>query len=133
MPKHKAVVLDGHTLNPGDLSWSALEELVALEVHDRTPESQVLARAKGAALLYTNKTPLRAAALQQLPEAKYIGVLATGYNLEDVKAAADPGATVSHIPTSGTASAAQHVCALLLELCQRAGLHSYIGLAGQWP
>src|SRR5258708_36634890 len=103
MPKHKAVVLDGHTLNPGDLSWSALEELVALEVHDRTPESQVIARAKGSALLYTNKTPLRAAALHQLPEATYIGVRPTSYNNVEMKAAADLVSRASKIPTTGTA------------------------------
>lgn len=132
MTKQKAVVLDGYTLNPGDLSWAAMEALVNLDVHDRTPEAQVVEKAGKANLLLTNKTPLRARTLAQLPDVTYIGVLATGYNIVDVKAARERGITVTNIPTYGTASVAQHVFALLLELCHHVGLHGESVRAGEW-
>ncbi len=128
----KIVVLDGYTLNPGDLSWKGLEALGTLEVHERTEAALVAQRAQGADLLLTNKTPLPADVLEQLKGLRYIGVLATGYNVVDVKAARELGIPVSNIPTYGTASVAQFAVALLLELCQHVGLHSDAVRAGEW-
>src|SRR5258708_8123630 len=128
----KIVVLDGYCLNPGDLSWDALRAFGDVEVYDRTPADEVEARAKGAALVLTNKTPLPAEVLAQLPELRYIGVLATGYNVVDVATASAQGITVCNIPTYGTASVAQFVFALLLELCHRVGMHSDAVRAGEW-
>lgn len=128
----KLVVLDGYCLNPGDLSWDALRKLVDVEVHDRTPAAQVRERVGDAAMVMTNKTPLTAETMAALPNLKYIGVLATGYNIVDVAAAKQHGVVVSNIPTYGTASVAQHVFALLLELCHRVGMHSEAVRAGEW-
>ncbi len=128
----KLCVLDGYCLNPGDLSWSALEELVDVTVHERTPAESVVARASGAQLVMTNKTPLSRETLAQLPELRYIGVLATGYNIVDVAAAKERGVVVTNIPTYGTMSVAQHAIALLLELCIQAGEHSRHAKAGGW-
>ncbi|HBY64162.1 MAG TPA: glycerate dehydrogenase [Solibacterales bacterium] len=120
----KAIVLDGHALNPGDLSWRALEELVDLAVHPRTAADEILTRAAGAAIVLTNKTPLRENTLRELPELKYIGVLATGYDVVDSAAARALGIAVTNVPTYGTDSVAQFVFALLLELCHRVQRHS---------
>lgn len=128
----KIVVLDGHCLNPGDLSWDDLRSLGDLTVHERTPESEVVERAAGATAVFTNKTPLSAAAQAQLPDLKYIGVLATGYNIVDVVAAKANGIVVSNIPTYGTHSVAQMTMALLLELCHHVGLHSEAVRKGEW-
>lgn len=128
----KIVVLDGYALNPGDLSWDALKEVGTIEVHDRTKEEDVVGRAKGATAVLTNKTPLSAASLSQLPDLKYIGVLATGYNIVDTAAARERGVTVTNIPTYGTASVAQFAIALLLELCHHVGLHGEAVRNGEW-
>ncbi len=128
----KIVVLDGYALNPGDLSWDALKAIGSVEVHDRTKESDVVTRAQGADAVLTNKTPLSATTLSQLPALKYIGVLATGYNIVDTKAAAERGIVVTNIPTYGTASVAQFAIALLLELCHHVGLHSEAVRNGEW-
>jgi glycerate dehydrogenase len=128
----KIVVLDGYCLNPGDLSWDALRAFGDFEVFDRTPADEVEERAKGAALVLTNKAPLPAEVLARLPELRYIGVLATGYNIVDVAAANAQGVTVCNIPTYGTASVAQFVFALVLELCHRVGMHSDAVRAGEW-
>lgn len=128
----KIVVLDGYTLNPGDLTWKGLEALGTLEVHERTEAPLVVQRAQGADLLLTNKTPLPAEVLDQLKGLRYIGVLATGYNVVDVKAARELGIPVSNIPTYGTPSVAQFAVALLLELCHHVGLHSDAVRAGEW-
>lgn len=128
----RIVVLDGYALNPGDLSWKSLEQIADVEVHDRTPEDQVVARAAGADAVMTNKTPLSAAALAQLPQLRYIGVLATGYNIVDVAAAKERGIVVTNIPTYGTASVAQFAIALLLELCHHIGIHSESVRQGEW-
>ena len=128
----KIVVLDGYCLNPGDLSWDALGEFGEVVVYDRTTAAEVITRAQGAALVFTNKTPFSAATLAALPELKYIGVLATGYNVVDIAAAAAKGITVTNIPTYGTASVAQFVFALLLELCHNVKLHSDLVRAGEW-
>jgi glycerate dehydrogenase len=128
----KIVVLDGYCVNPGDLSWDALRRLGEVEVFDRTAEREVAGRAAGAAIALTNKTPLTAATLRELPELRYIGVLATGYNVVDVEAARQQGIVVSNIPTYGTASVAQFVFALLLELCHNVRLHADAVRAGEW-
>jgi glycerate dehydrogenase len=128
----KITVLDGYCLNPGDLSWDALGEFGEVEVFDRTPDDQVLARASGAGALLTNKMTLGADRLRQLPELRYVGVLATGYDIVDAGAAKELGIVVTNIPTYGTASVAQFVFALLLELCHRVGMHADAVRAGEW-
>jgi len=128
----KIVVLDGYCLNPGDLNWDALRALGEVELHDRTPAAEAESRARGAAIVLTNKTPLPGAVLERLPDLRYIGVLATGYNIVDVAAAARLGITVTNIPTYGTASVAQFVFALLLEHCHNVKLHSDSVRAGEW-
>ena len=120
----KIVILDGYTENPGDLSWNGFEALGEVTVYDRTPfadgSGEIVRRAKGADILIVNKTPLSAETLAELaPELRYIGVLATGYNVVDTAAAKAQGVPVCNIPTYGTAAVAQFVMALLLELCHR--------------
>ena len=128
----KITVLDGYCLNPGDLSWDALGRIGDVEVFDRTRVEEVLDRAAGAEIVFTNKTPLPGSILQQLPALRYIGVLATGYNIVDVDAARARGIVVANIPTYGTASVAQFVFALLLELCHHVGAHTDAVRAGEW-
>jgi glycerate dehydrogenase len=120
----KIVVLDGYCVNPGDLSWDALRAIGDVEIYDRTPPAEAAGRARGAAIVLLNKTPMPANVLALLPELRYIGVLATGYNIVDVAAARGHGITVTNIPTYGTASVAQFVFALLLELCHNVRLHA---------
>ena len=126
------VILDGYALNPGDLDWGRLQALGDVQVHDRTPESEVVSRAADADIVLTNKTPLSAATIKQLPKLRYIGVLATGYNVVDTDAARARGIPVANIPTYGTASVAQFTIALLLELCHHVGLHSEAVRQGEW-
>ena len=126
------VVLDGYTLNPGDLKWDELQALGACVIHDRTQPQEVVSRAQDAEALFTNKTVLDRAALASLPKLRYIGVLATGYNVVDVKAAREQGIIVANVPTYGTRSVAQHVFALLLELTQHAGHHGRTVQEGRW-
>jgi glycerate dehydrogenase len=126
------VVLDGHTLNPGDLDWSPLERCGSLRVYDRTSPSQVLERAASADILLTNKTPLTAAMIAELPQLRYIGVLATGYNVVDVTAAKLRGIPVTNVPGYSTASVAQHVWALILELANQVAAHATAVRAGAW-
>jgi glycerate dehydrogenase len=128
----KLVVLDGYTLNPGDLNWEGIKKFGDLEVHDRTPESLIVERCQGAEIIFTNKTPLREAVLSQLPELKYIGVLATGYNVVDVDYAKTRGIAVANVPGYGTASVVQMTFALLLELCQHVQSHSDSVRQGDW-
>lgn len=128
----KIVVLDGYCLNPGDLSWDGLRKLGSVEIFDRTMVDEVVQRAAGAAAVFTNKTPLPDYVLRQLPNLKFIGVLATGFNVVDVAAAKQQGIVVSNIPTYGTASVAQFVFALVLELCHNVKLHSDAVRAGEW-
>jgi glycerate dehydrogenase len=128
----KLVVLDGYTLNPGDLSWDGIKKIGNLEVHDRTQESLILERCKGAEIIFTNKTPLRESILSQLPDLKYIGVLATGYNVVDVDYAKTRGIAVANVPGYGTASVVQMTFALLLELCQHVQSHSDSVRKGDW-
>ena len=128
----KLVVLDGYTLNPGDLNWEGIKKFGNLEVHDRTPENQILERCQGAEIVFTNKTPLRESVLAQLPDLKYIGVLATGYNVVDVDYAKSRGIAVANVPGYGTASVVQMTFALLLELCQHVQSHSDSVRKGDW-
>ena len=126
------VVLDGHTLNPGDLSWRELEALGSCTVHDRTPPDRVIERAANADIVLTNKTPLTAGQIAALPNLKYIGVLATGFNIVDVQAARGRGIPVANVPTYGTRSVAQMTLALLLELTQHVGHHAETVRNGRW-
>ncbi len=126
------VVLDGYALNPGDLSWQGLERLGGLKVHDRTPPEAVLERAAGAEVLLTNKTVLSREVIEALPELRYIGVLATGYNVVDIEAARQRGIPVTNIPGYGTRSVAQMVFALLLELTSQVGHHAELVRQGGW-
>ena len=128
----KIVVLDGYALNPGDLSWEPLRSLGDLEVFDRTPPELTVERARGAEAVLTNKTALPAGVLDQLPKLRYIGVLATGYNVIDIEAARRRSIVVSNVPTYGTASVAQFVFALLLEVCHRVPRHSEAVRNGAW-
>src|SRR4029079_15282074 len=113
----KIVVLDGYTLNPGDNSWDPLKRLGELTVHDSTPEDQILSQALGHEIVITNKAALTADTIAKLPDVKFIAVLATGYNVVDIEAAAKRGIAVSNVPIYGTDSVAQFVFAHLLELC----------------
>lgn len=128
----KIVVLDGYCLNPGDLSWDALRELGELEVHDRTPSGELLSRAAGATAVFSNKTPLSAQTLASLPDLRFIGVLATGYNVIDTAAARERGIRVANIPTYGTQSVGQHAIALLLEFTNRVAAHAVASRTGAW-
>jgi glycerate dehydrogenase len=109
----KIVVLDGYALNPGDLSWDGLKGLGELVVYDRTPADKVVERASGAEIVFTNKTPMGEAVLNQLTSLKFIGVLATGYNVIDIEIAKTNGVVVANVPGYGTSSVVQMVFALL--------------------
>lgn len=126
------LVLDGYTLNPGDLTWAALENLGHCTIHDHTPAEEVVARARQAQIVLTNKTELNAATLQALPELQYIAVLATGYNIVDVDAARAQGIPVSNVPTYGTESVAQMTFAHILNLTQHVGHHARTVQDGRW-
>lgn len=128
----KIVVLDGYTLNPGDLDWRPLEALGELTVHDRTEPEQVVSRSDGAEVLLTNKTIISRDHIGQLPDLKYIGVLATGYNIVNVEAAQERGIPVTNVPTYGTESVAQMVFAHLLNLTQHVGDHALAVRDGRW-
>lgn len=126
------VVLDGHTLNPGDNPWTVVEAFGDLTVYDRTGADQIIERARPADIILTNKTPLTAETLEQLPNLKFISVLATGFNVVDVQAARGRNIPVSNVPVYGTDSVAQFVFALLLELCHHVGEHTKAVKDGQW-
>lgn len=130
----KIVVLDGYTLNPGDLSWDGVKKFGDVTVYDRTnfaPEA-VIAAIADADIIYTNKTPLPKVVLEKVPSVKFIGVLATGYNVVDTAAAKELGIVVSNIPTYGTAAVAQFAMALMLELCHHVGAHGDAVKNGDW-
>ncbi len=131
----KIVVLDGYTENPGDLSWGALEQLGELTVYDRTPindEAEIIKRIGDADAVYTNKTPISAATISACSNLKFISMLATGYNVVDVKAAAEKNIPVCNIPTYGTAAVGQFAIALLLEICHHIGHHDKAVHDGRW-
>ncbi|NQT94568.1 MAG: D-2-hydroxyacid dehydrogenase [Lentisphaerae bacterium] len=128
----RIVVLDGYTLNPGDLSWSELEALGDCTVHDRTPAGDTVARAEGAEIVLTNKTILARETLDALPALRYIGVLATGYNVVDADAARERHIPVTNVPTYGTRSVAQMVFAHVLNLTQQVAHHAHTVRDGKW-
>ena len=132
MPQPNIVVLDGHTLNPGDLSWDAIGLLGRLTVHDRTPPEQMAERAMEAEIVFTNKALLPAKVIEALTALKYIGVLATGYNVVDIAAARARDIPVANIPGYGTESVAQMTFALILEMTQQPALHDASVHAGDW-
>ena len=128
----KIVILDGYTENPGDLSWAGMEAYGELTVYDRTPADQVVERIGDAEYVYTNKTPITRATIEACPNMKFIGVLATGYNIVDVAAAKEKGIPVCNVPTYGTMSVSQYSIALLLEVCHHIGHHSNSVHEGRW-
>lgn len=130
----KIIVLDGYTENPGDLSWSGFEQLGELTVYDRSnlTEEQLIERIGDADMILTNKTPLNKKVIDAASNLKYIGVLATGYNVVDVQAAKEKGIVVTNIPTYGTEAVAQFTIALLLEMCHHIGEHSVSVKNGDW-
>lgn len=128
----KIVVLDGYALNPGDLSWSGLEALGELVVYDRTSPSELMERSADAEVLITNKTLITAADMEALSRLKYIGVLATGYNVVDIEAAKARGIVVTNIPAYSTASVAQMVFAHLLNITQQVGHYAEENAKGRW-
>ncbi len=128
----KIVVLDGYGLNPGDLSWEEMRALGELTVYDRTAPAELLERSAGAEVLITNKTVITAEDMAALPALKYIGVLATGYNIVDIQAAKARGIIVTNIPAYSTASVAQMVFAHILNITQRVGHYAYANRHGRW-
>ena len=128
----KIVVLDGYTLNPGDLSWDKLFNLGEVVLHDRTPADKIKERSLDADVLITNKTPLTEETINDLPHLKYIGVLATGYNIVDTSAAKRRNIIVTNVPSYSTMSVAQLTFALLLELCHHVQKHSDSVMEGKW-
>ena len=130
----KIVVLDGYTLNPGDLDWTGLTRIGDTTIHERTgtDEELIVERATDAEVVLTNKTPMPRPVLERLPRLSYIGVLATGYDTVDLDAAAERGISVTNIPAYGTDSVAQMAFAHLLAACHRVAEHSRDVRAGNW-
>lgn len=128
----KIVVLDGFTLNPGDLSWDGLRELGDVTVYDRTSSQEIVERSIDAEIILTNKTPITRETLQHLPHLRYIGVLATGYNIVDIQAAKEREIIVTNIPDYSTYSVAQHTMALLLALFNQVQPHADAVRQGNW-
>lgn len=128
----KIVILDGYTENPGDLSWEGFEALGALTVYDRTPAEEIAAHIGDADIVITNKTPVSESTLSACPGIRYIGVLATGYNVVDIAAAKARGIPVTNIPAYGTAAVGQFAIALLLEICHHIGHHNSAVHDGRW-
>ena len=131
----KLVILDGNRVNPGDLSWEGFEALGELTVYDRTPLTdgdEIVRRIGDSEIVLTNKTPLSRSTLEQCPAIRYIGLLATGYNVVDTAAARERGIPVCNVPGYGTQSVAQFAIALLLEICCRAGHHDQAVHQGRW-
>jgi len=131
----KIVILDGYTENPGDLSWEGFEQFGELTVYDRTPvddHTETLKRIGDAEAVFVNKMPLPKPVIDNAPNLKFIGVLATGYNVVDIDAAKAKGVIVSNVPAYGTQSVAQFAIALLLEICSRIGQHNDAVKQGRW-
>ena len=131
----KIIILDGYTLNPGDLNWEGFEKLGSVTVHDRTPvsdENEIIRRIGDAEIIITNKTPITASIIEKCPEIRYIGVLATGYNVVDVDAAKAKNIPVCNIPAYGTDAVGQFAIALLLEICHHVGHHGKAVSEGRW-
>lgn len=128
----KIVILDGYTLNPGDLSWQPLEEFGEVEIYDQTNEADILKRSEGADILLTNKTPLNREIIESLENLKYIGILATGFNVVDLKAAAENEIVVTNAPGYSTDSVAQFTFALILEAAHHVGEHNRAVKEKEW-
>lgn len=128
----RTVILDGHTLNPGDLSWDELRKFGEIEVFPRTIPAEVAKRLRDADAALTNKAPIDSATIAACPNLKYIGVTATGYNMVDVASAKRAGITVTNVPGYGTDAVAQTVFALLLEITHHAGHHARTVREGAW-
>ena len=128
----KIVILDGYVENPGDLSWDALGALGELTVYDRTAPADVVSRIGDAPIVITNKTVITRAILDACPAIRYVGVLATGYNVVDIAAAKERGIVVTNVPAYSTQAVAQFTMALLLEICHHVGRHSDSVHAGKW-
>ncbi|SEQ74916.1 glycerate dehydrogenase [Hyunsoonleella jejuensis] len=130
----KIVVLDGHTLNPGDLNWEGLQHFGDITVYDRTPynNKDIIAHIADAEVVFTNKTPINKEILSSTPSLRYIGVLATGYNIVDIEAAKNNGITVTNVPDYSSKSVAQFTMALILELCHHIGAHHQAVRQGDW-
>lgn len=128
----KIIVLDGYGLNPGDLSWEEMSKLGELTLYERTSPRELISRARGAEVLITNKTNITSADMEQLPDLRYIGVLATGYNVVDIKAAAKKGIIVTNIPAYSTNSVAQMVFAHILNIATRVGHYARENASGRW-
>lgn len=128
----KIVILDAYALNPGDLSWEQIKELGEVEIYDRTPSEKIVERAQGAEIILTNKAPINKETINELCELKYIGVLATGYNIIDLKAAAENEIVVTNVPAYSTNTVAQFVFALLLESAHHVGEHNRAVKEGEW-
>lgn len=128
----KIVILDGYTENPGDLSWKGFEKLGELTVYDRTAKDEIVSRIGDAEIIITNKTPISAETFAACPNLKYVGVLATGFNVVDINAAKQNSVVVTNIPTYGTRAVAQFVFALLLEICHHVGHHAETVKEGRW-
>lgn len=126
------VILDGFTANPGDLEWERLEKIGKLTVYDRTPADQVVERCKDAEIVFTNKTPLTKQDMEVLEKLKYIGVLATGYNVVDVKYATQKGIAVCNVPSYSTMSVAQNVFALILDITNSVAHYTREVKEGKW-
>ena len=128
----RIVILDGYSANPGDLSWEGLEQLGTLTVYDRTSPSETVARAADADVVLTNKVIISSEVMAQLPQLKYIGVLATGYNVVDIAAAHERGITVTNVPAYSTESVAQMVFAHLLTVTNRTEYYAVQNRQGRW-
>ena len=128
----RIVVLDGYAANPGDLSWKGLESIGQLTVYDRTQPEDTISRAADAEIVLTNKVILGRKELDQLPKLRYIGVLATGYNVVDIEAAHERGIVVTNVPAYSTDSVAQMVFAHLLTVTNRTEHYAQQNRAGRW-
>jgi glycerate dehydrogenase len=128
----KIVMLDAHTANPGDVSWAPFEAIAPCVMHPRTPVAETVARCAGAPIVITNKAPMTRQIIESLPDLKYIGVIATGFNIVDTVAAKERGVIVTNVPGYGTPSVAQHVFALILELANNVGASAQSVAAGGW-
>lgn len=128
----KIAIMDGSAANPGDLNWEPFEKLGEVTAYDITPPESIIARAKGMDAVITNKTPFTRQILDELPDLKYIGVLATGYNVVDLEACRDKGIAVTNVPEYGTFATAQMSIALLLELADKVGMHNESVKRGDW-
>ena len=128
----KIVVLDGYALNPGDISWDSIKKLGDFNYYDITYDKDIVSHIGDAEVIFTNKTPITKETLCKCPNLKYVGVLATGYNVVDVLACKERGVNVTNIPTYGTTAVAQYTLAMILELCHHIGEHNRSVKAGDW-